>query len=237
MRKRNDCFLMPRNPKFFFFLIAALLYFIPGYCQPGSAQPQDIKVLSEQKDANGNTVRTIQFYQGGKRVVETRIIRQFTGLNVPINPDTLNQDLLMIVINKTRFVLDVYYRRKKIRSYKVVFGPKPQENKMMKGDRRTPEGKFKIAEKHISGRYNKFIHIDYPNDSARVRFNLLKQKGIIPQNAEIGGDVGIHGVWKGGDDMIEMGVGWTDGCIAMKNKDIDDLYTLVNAGVVVYIRL
>lgn len=199
-------------------------------------QPHDIKVLGEHKDANGNTIRTIQYYQGGKRVVETRIIKSFVGLNVPINPDTLNKDSVMVVINKSRFVLDVYYRRKKIRSYKVVFGPKPQENKMMKGDRRTPEGKYAVLNKHPSGRYNKFIHIDYPNDSARRRFEKLKGAGIIPQNAEIGGDVGIHGVWKGGDDMIEMGVGWTDGCIALKNKDVDELYNLVGPGSKVYIR-
>jgi murein L,D-transpeptidase YafK len=93
-----------------------------------------------------------------------------------------------------------------------------------------------VLNKHPSGRYNKFIHIDYPNDSARRRFAILKEKGTIPQDAEIGGDVGIHGVWKGGDDMIEMGVGWTDGCIAMKNKDVDELYTLVGTGSRVYIR-
>ena len=107
---------------------------------------------------------------------------------------------------------------------------------MMKGDRRTPEGKFAVLNKRPSARYNKFIQIDYPNDLSRERFSMLKQKGLIPQNAEIGGDVGIHGIWKGGDEMIEMGIGWTDGCIALKNKDIDDLYRFLDAGVRVYIR-
>jgi murein L,D-transpeptidase YafK len=141
-----------------------------------------------------------------------------------------------VVVSKSRFVLDVYYRRKKIRSYKVVFGPRPKENKMMKGDRCTPEGKFSVLGKHVSARYDKFIQIDYPNDSSRVRFELLKKKGAIPANAEIGGDVGIHGIWKGGDEMIDMGVGWTDGCIAMKNKDIEELYRILDVGVKVYIR-
>ena len=199
-------------------------------------KPSDIRILEEHKDANGNTVRTIQYYQAGTRVTETRVISSFKSLNAPIDPDTLNKDSLMLIVNKSRYVLDMYNRKKKIRTYKVVFGPKPQENKMMKGDRRTPEGWFNISEKHASARYQKFIHIDYPNDSARKRFAVLKQKGLVPPDAEIGGDVGIHGVWKGGDDMIEMGVGWTDGCIAMKNKDIEDLYRLVDQGVRVLIR-
>jgi hypothetical protein len=88
----------------------------------------------------------------------------------------------------------------------------------------------------VSARYNKFLKLDYPNDSSWAKFATLKAKGQIPQTAEIGGDVGIHGVWKGGDDMIEMGVGWTDGCIAVKNKDVDELYRLLEPGVRVLVR-
>lgn len=205
--------------------------------QTASAQaPTDMKILEEHRNAAGDIVRTIQYTQGGKRVTETRTIKQFQPLTQPIDPDTLNRDSLFVVVSKSRFVLDVYYRRKKIRSYKVVFGPRPKENKMMKGDRCTPEGKFSVLNKHVSARYEKFIQIDYPNDSSRVRFEQLKKRGAIPANAEIGGDVGIHGIWKGGDEMIDMGVGWTDGCIAMKNKDIEELYRILDVGVKVFIR-
>jgi len=221
----------------FFCLLLLLFFTLASDAQTGKdAQPQNLRVLSEYKDADGNIVRTIQYTQGGNRITEKRVIKAIQYLNIPLDPDTLNKDSMMVVINKTRFVLDVYYKRKKVRSYKVVFGPKPKENKMMKGDRCTPEGKFYVLNKRPSARYNKFIQIDYPNDSSRVRFNALKQKGTIPKDAEIGGDVGIHGIWKGGDNMIDMGVGWTDGCIALKNKDIDDLYQLLDTGVRVFIR-
>ncbi len=73
-----------------------------------------------------------------------------------------------------------------------------------------------------------------PTGSSKIA--LLKEKGLIPAAATIGSDVGIHGIWKGGDDMIEMGVGWTDGCVAIKNKDIEELYTLVGVGTRVLIR-
>jgi murein L,D-transpeptidase YafK len=223
--------------RIFLCMLLVLFYNTYAFAQgKGDVQQMEIKVLDEHRDAEGNLVRTIEYYKDGSRIRETRILKQFAGLNTPIDPDTLNKDSLMVVINKTRFVLDLYYKRKKIRMYKVVFGPKPKENKMMKGDRCTPEGKFSVLNKRPSARYNKFIQIDYPNDESRARFAMLKQKGLVPQNAEIGGDVGIHGVWPKGDDMIDMGIGWTDGCIALKNKDIDDLYRFLDAGVRVYIR-
>jgi murein L,D-transpeptidase YafK len=123
-----------------------------------------------------------------------------------------------------------------VRSYKAVFGPKPLENKCMEGDRCTPEGWFKIKSKSPSSRYDKFMLLDYPNEASIIRFAQLKQQKKIPENAKTGNDVGIHGIWKGGDELIDMGVGWTDGCIALKNKDVDELYSLVAVGTRVYIR-
>jgi len=200
------------------------------------AHPKNIKVINEHKDKNGNLVRTIQYELNGKKITEIETLPNNIGIRVPINPDTMNKDSVMVLVNKSRFNLEVYYRRKIIRSYKAVFGPKPQENKHMAGDRCTPEGWFTIKNKNPSSKYHKFMLLNYPNDSSYAQFNRLKDKGLLPQTAQIGGDVGIHGIWKGGDDMIDMGVCWTDGCVAIKNKDIEDLYTLVSVGTRVYIR-
>ena len=201
-------------------------------------EPRDIKVLNEYKDGKGNIVRVIQYHQGTELITETAIIPLKTDINtrIRINPDTLNKDSILVIVNKSKYNLEVYYRRRIIRSYKAVFGPKPLENKVMEGDRRTPEGWFTIKNKNPNSRYDKFMGITYPNDSDVARFNLLKAKGTLPKTAHIGGDVGIHGIWKGADDMIDKGVGWTDGCIALKNKDIDELYTLVGVGTRVYIH-
>jgi murein L,D-transpeptidase YafK len=200
------------------------------------SKPTDIKILEEHHDNNGNLVRTIQYKLNGTRITETSTVRPPSNLHVAINPDTLNKDSVLIVINKSRAVLDVLYKKRRIRTYKAVFGPKPKDNKCMAGDRCTPEGWFKVQAKNPASKYDRFILLDYPNDSARIRFSQLKEKGAIPKSADIGGNVGIHGVWKGGDDMIEMGVNWTDGCIALKNKDIEELYTLVGIGSKVLIR-
>ena len=227
-------------------LIVFLLSFLTAQAQvnpkTGSTEPEteprphDVKVLDEHKDKNGNLVRTIQYRQGNSLMTETEVIQQNLNFRVPINPDTMSKDSVILVVNKSKYTVEVFYRRKKIRVYKAVFGPKPLLDKKMAGDRATPEGWFKIQNKNPNSKYDKFILLNYPNDSSIARFNRLKADGILPQSARIGGDVGIHGVWKGGDDMIDMGVCWTDGCVALKNKDIEDLYTLVGIGTSVYIK-
>ncbi len=199
-------------------------------------RPRDIKVLEEHKDRNGDLVRTLQYYLGDQRITETTTIPSYERMHTPINPDTLNKDSLLVVVNKSKYNLDLFYRRKKIRSYKAVFGPKPMENKKMEGDRCTPEGWFTIKTKNPNSKYNKCMLLNYPNDSSVAAFNRMKAQGAIPPSAAIGGDVGIHGIWKNGDDMIELSVGWTDGCIALKNKDIDELYTFIGTGTRVFIR-
>ena len=210
--------------------------------------PQDIekpipklinfKVLEEYKDGKGNMIRTIQYDKGNMRVTETIIkpIIPTYNLHKPIKGDTLVKDSVYLMVSKSRYRVDVYYKNKMIRSYAAVFGPRPLENKCMEGDRCTPEGWYKIKLKNPASQYNKFMLLDYPNDSTIKRFTALKAKGSLPANAKMGGNVGIHGIWKGGDDMIELGVGWTDGCVALKNADVDELYTFVGVGTKVCIK-
>ncbi|MEI8279005.1 MAG: L,D-transpeptidase [Bacteroidota bacterium] len=219
-----------------------MLLFIPNtQAQPKKidfSKPHNVRVIKEYKDRKGNTVREVEYSQGNTRMNETIIIPNAFSYNlrVPINIDTIKKDSIMLVVDKGHYCLQVYYRKRLIRNYKAVFGPKPLENKCLEGDRCTPEGWFTIANINTGSKYNKFLKLNYPNDSSIARFNKLKETGAIPQKAKMGGDVGIHGIWKGGDDMIELGVGWTDGCIALKNKDVDELYSMVVVGTKVYIK-
>ena len=196
----------------------------------------NFRILEEHKDKDGNIIRKVQFDKGKTRYTETQLIKMGPNLHMPINPDTVNKDSVLIIVNKSHYVLEVYYRRKKIREYKAVFGPKPLDDKKMEGDRCTPEGWFSIQTRNSKSKYNKFLLLNYPNDSTIAHFNDMKAKGAVPKSARIGGAVGIHGIWKGGDDMIEKGVCWTDGCVAIKNKDVDELYNLVDVGTRVFIR-
>lgn len=203
-------------------------------------KPRDVKVVKEYKDDKGRNVRVIKYKQGAMIVTQeiytTGKLNFNNNLFPQINPDTLNKDSLLIIVDKSKYYVQLMYKKKPIRRYKAVFGPKPLQNKCMEGDRCTPEGWFTIKQKNPGSKYTRFMLLDYPNDSTKARFDALKAKGTIPATALMGGDIGIHGIWAGGDDMIEMGVGWTDGCVALKNKDIEELFSFVGVGTRVYIR-
>lgn len=224
----------------FILLLLALFSVINVHAQNKdmAAHPKNLKIIDEHKDKSGNLVRVVRYEEGNMLVTQTIIIpkHSFMGTHVPINPDTMKKDMVRVVVDKSHYCLMVFYRGQMIRVYKAVFGPNPLMNKCMEGDRCTPEGWFKIANKNPASKYHKFMGLNYPNDSSIARFNHLKEEGLIPKTARMGGSVGIHGIWPGGDDMIDMGVGWTDGCIAIKNKDIDDLYSLVGVGTNVLVK-
>lgn len=224
----------------FMLVIALLLSFFPNKvkAQSGAEKPKDAKIISEVEDGNGNIIRKVQYRQGTMLVTETVIMPKplKVGSRRPINPDTLNRDSIVILVDKSHYSVMVFYRRKLIRNYRAVFGPTPDMNKNMEGDRNTPEGWFTITRLNPNSPYNKFMCLSYPDATHWERFNNLKQRGVIPKNAKIGGNVGIHGIWPGGDDMIDMGIGWTDGCIAIRNRDMDDLYRIAGVGTRVFVR-
>lgn len=201
-------------------------------------RPKNVKVVREYEDGKGHIIRELQFKRGAMIVTETVILPkpQKIEKGMAINPDTLNKDSLIIYIDKSRYVLMLFYKRRLIRKYPAVFGPTPDRNKRMQGDRNTPEGWFTITRLNPRSKYHKFMELSYPTQKHRENFERMKARGIIPRNARIGGNVGIHGIWEGGDNMIELGVGWTDGCIAIRNKDIDELYKLTGLGTRVVIK-
>ena len=216
------------------------LAFLPAYSQEikNIDIPRNLKVTKEYSDGKGNIIREVQYTQGSMRITETTIVPKSlrTGYRVAIRPDTINKDSVLVFVDKSRSCVQVFYKKRLVRNYRAVFGPNPKLDKRMEGDRCNPEGWFKITNKNPNSKYTKFMLLSYPTDSTRIKFNRLKDQGLIPKTARIGGDIGIHGIWKGGDDMIEMGVNWTDGCVALKNRDIEELYTFVGVGTRVYIK-
>lgn len=114
-----------------------------------------------------------------------------------------------------------------VKRYHCVLGEHPVGDKFMQGDRRTPEGTFTFRSKRRPHAWHVFIHIDYPNAESRRRFAARKRSGEVPADADIGGEVGIHGVPEGKDAWIEQGADWTWGCIALKNGDVDEIYPII----------
>ncbi len=199
---------------------------------------RDLKVIEEKKDRHGNIVRTVQYYEGNLKVTETVILPPFPALGErkKIDMDTLNPDSILVYVDKSQYLVAILYKRRRIRQYRAVFGPDPQKDKMMEGDRATPEGWFRIVSKKNHGNWQKFILLDYPNAESYQKFNQRKKEGLIPPTARIGGAVGIHGTFKSGVKMVDMGIGWTDGCVALKPEDIEDFYQFVRAGTRVFVQ-
>ena len=214
----------------------------PQQKNQGAEKPEEkitnYRVVSETKGEDGSITRVVEFKKGNIIVHQTLLLPPMPkiGYHKPIDPDTMNHDSVMVYIDKANYLLAVIYKRKRIRQYRAVFGPDRLPDKMQEGDRKTPEGWFKIVAKKYDSRWQRFLLINYPNDSSYARFYRRKRAGWIPQNAQIGGSIGIHGTYPSGAGMVDLGIGWTDGCISLKPKDIEDLYRLVWPGTRVYIK-
>lgn len=137
---------------------------------------------------------------------------------------------IYIKIVKSKYELYVYDDKGWFATYPVVFGNNTLSDKMMEGDRNTPEGKFKILFKKVHDKWHKFMLIDYPTKESYKKFAERKQKGVIPSNAKIGGSIGIHGTWPNEGWVVDRYDNWTLGCISMKNDDVDELYAYVQSG-------
>ena len=141
-----------------------------------------------------------------------------------------------IVIDKSDYELQVYDDKGWYATYPVVFGSSSLDDKQMEGDRKTPEGNFRVVSKKPHNKWDRFIMLDYPTRESYAKFNERKRRGDIPANAGIGGGVGIHGTWPHEDYQVDKYKNWTNGCIALKNEDVEEIYNYVPVGTRVTIQ-
>ena len=155
----------------------------------------------------------INFVQGNAQNLQTIVHDR----HIPKNE-------LKIKIDKSDYKLMVYHGTDLLKTYPCVFGFNPVDDKRQEGDGCTPEGTFKIRSKYAHKSWSYFIWIDYPNKESWRRFNQRKKDGEISSDASIGGEIGIHGVPNGYDDLISSKTNWTLGCISLKSADITDIF-------------
>ncbi len=126
-----------------------------------------------------------------------------------------------IIVNKSERTLILYRNGIPFRTYNVGLGRNGSLDKSFAGDKKTPEGKYRITKKLYASLYHKALLINYPNEEDMRNFASAKKKGLIPPNSKIGGLIEIHG---GGKNSM------TDGCVSMDNDMIDSLFSLVDVG-------
>jgi murein L,D-transpeptidase YafK len=108
-----------------------------------------------------------------------------------------------------------------IKEYKVSFGANPKWHKEQEGDERTPEGKYILDYKKSDSSFYKAIHVSYPNEEDIAK---AKRKKVNP-----GGQIMIHGQKNGRNwlSFIVQKFNWTNGCIAVTNEEMDEIWNLV----------
>jgi len=117
-----------------------------------------------------------------------------------------------------------------IKQYPIALGSRPKGPKQLQGDHRTPEGSYTLDLKNPGSRYYKSIRISYPNAADRARARRL--------GAHPGGWIMIHGQPNGYGHLAPatQRYNWTDGCIAVTNEEMDEIWQAVDVGTPVEIR-
>lgn len=142
----------------------------------------------------------------------------------------LQKENLRLHIDKSDYILQILADTIVVKSYPIVLGTNPIDDKLMEGDRSTPEGIFKVRASYPHKSWSKFIWIDYPTKNSWKKHNAAKAENRIPKDAKIGGEIGIHGVPNNKNNLITTKQNWTWGCISLKNDDINELYEIVYDG-------
>lgn len=135
-----------------------------------------------------------------------------------------------ILILKSAHTMTLENSGQPLKTYKVALGGQPVGAKKQQGDHKTPEGVYIIDAKNPHSQFYEALHLSYPNSEDRTQARKL---GVSP-----GGDVEIHGLgkkygWIGAGHRLSD---WTDGCIAVTNEEIEEIFRLVPTGTPVDIR-
>lgn len=129
-----------------------------------------------------------------------------------------------VVVDKSERKMWLISNGTRYREYDISLGDSPLGHKEQEGDERTPEGSYIIDYRNPASRYHLSLHINYPQQRDRDR---ARRRGVSP-----GGDIFIHGLPTGTTITPQAfkGRDWTDGCIAVNNREIEEIWSLVRDG-------
>jgi murein L,D-transpeptidase YafK len=135
-----------------------------------------------------------------------------------------------VVVDKSERKLYLYKAGRVLREFDVALGQMPNGPKQREGDFRTPEGKYFLGGRNTNSDFFLSIHVSYPNDADRAR---ARAEGVDP-----GGQIMIHG-WPN-DPKYDLrryeSTDWTDGCIAVNNSDMVDIWLMTRESTPIEIR-
>ena len=129
-----------------------------------------------------------------------------------------------IVVHKAAHTMVLFHGKKALRTYKVALGTVPAGPKRVEGDHRTPEGIYHIDAKNPKSRFHLALHLSYPD---RADVERARRLGMRP-----GGAIMIHGLAPSFAYLgaLHRQTDWTDGCIAVTNAEIEEIWRMVPVG-------
>jgi murein L,D-transpeptidase YafK len=135
-----------------------------------------------------------------------------------------------VVVDKGAHTLTLLRHGAALKTYRVSLGGHPAGHKREEGDERTPEGVYRIDSRNARSSAHLALHVSYPDpaDAARAR-----ARGVRP-----GGLIMVHGIlnglgWLG---RLHRLMDWTDGCVAVTNREMDEIWRAVPVGTPIEIR-
>jgi murein L,D-transpeptidase YafK len=143
-------------------------------------------------------------------------------------PVALDGPVDRILVDKSDRTLQLIVAGEVVREYPVGLGFDPEGDKERQGDGRTPEGIFRIDRRNEGSRFHLSVGLDYPQPEDRVR---AAAGGYSP-----GGDIFIHGQPAGVEGRARIVGDWTDGCIAVTNANMEEIWAVTPLGTVVEVR-
>ena len=133
-------------------------------------------------------------------------------------PGEAKQKAEFLLVEKKERRLTLFNEGTPVKSYRVALGQNPTGHKMEEGDERTPEGTYFIDFKNSNSDFHRSLKISYPNRRDRAR---AQRDGVDP-----GGLIMIHGLGDRPRSWHRL-IDWTDGCIAVTNEEIEEIWDLV----------
>lgn len=148
-----------------------------------------------------------------------------------------------LVVKKKERLLQVFDGERFVKDFEMVLGFSPVGDKEIEGDGKTPIGEFYIFTKNANSKFHLSLGVSYPgiDDAKRgLKENLISleehdaivkainEKQMPPQNTRLGGEIYIHG---GGTEKD-----WTDGCVALPDEEIKELFAAIPVGATVIIE-
>lgn len=128
-------------------------------------------------------------------------------------------EVTRVMVHKSLRQVELRHYDTVLTRYTMQLGFAPQGHKERQGDGRTPEGEYLIDRRNPRSAFHLSVGIDYPNEADRER---ARELGVSP-----GGDIFIHG--RGPEHRRARG-DWTAGCIAVKDREIEQIYAMVRDG-------